>query len=139
MLLRLIDFLQGEGITVMLTALMKASEERTDEGVSSLVDTWISIKDVEMNGERNRALYVMKSRGMKHSNQVREFVITDRGLKLVEIYIGPRGILVGSQREEQKLQKLKGKELQDQQDRTERARRRQENAMPQQPKQKTGR
>jgi hypothetical protein len=76
---------------------------------------------------------------MKHSNQVREFVITDRGLKLVEIYLGPTGILVGSQREEQKLQKLKGKELQDQQDRTEWARRRQENAMPQQPKQKTGR
>lgn len=138
MLLRLIDFFQGEGITVMLTALMKVAEERTVEGVSSLVDTWISIRDVETNGERNRALYVMKSRGMKHSNQVREFVITDRGLKLVEIYLGPTGILIGSEREEQKLQKLKGKELRDQQDRTEWARRRQGNAMPQQPKQKTG-
>jgi len=139
MLLRLIDYLQGEGITVMMTALMKIMDERTDEGVSSLVDSWISIRDVETNGERNRALYVMKSRGMKHSNQVREFVITNRGLELVEIYLGPNGILIGSEREEQKLYKLKGQELKDQQNRKEMARRRQENAMPKQPKLKSGR
>ena len=138
MLLRLIDFLQGEGITVMLTALMRTSEDRTDEGVSSLVDTWISIKDEEANGERNRALYVMKSRGMKHSNQVREFEITKQGLKLIEIYLGATGILVGSQREEQKLQKLKGQALIDQQNRKEWARRRQESALPRQPKQRKG-
>ena len=125
MLLRLIDFLQGEGITVMLTALMGMVDEQMDEGVSSLVDTWISVKDLESNGERNRALYVMKSRGMKHSKQVREFVITDRGLKLVEIYIGPSGILIGSEREEQKLQKLSGKDLKDQQERKLMASRRQ--------------
>lgn len=139
MLLRLIDFLQGQGITLMMTALLRVIDERTDESVSSLVDTWISIRDVEANGERNRALYVMKSRGMKHSNQVREFIITNRGLNLIEIYLGPKGILIGSEREEQKLYKLKGQELKDQQERKELARRRQENGLPKKPKQKLGR
>jgi len=138
MLLRLIDFLQGEGITVMLTALMKVMDEKMDEGVSSLVDTWISVRDVESNGERNRVLYIMKSRGMKHSNQVREFIISNRGLNLVEIYIGPNGILVGSEREEQKLQKLKGHALIEQNERSEMARRRQGNGYGKQPKQKIG-
>ena len=138
MLLRLIDFLQGEGITVMLTALMKVMDERMDEGVSSLVDTWISVKEVEANGERNKVLYIMKSRGMKHSNQVREFIISNRGLNLVEIYLGPHGILLGSEREEQKLQKLKGQALIDQDQRREMARRRQGNGFGKQPKQKTG-
>ncbi|HEX3167569.1 MAG TPA: circadian clock protein KaiC, partial [Chitinophagaceae bacterium] len=140
MLLRLIDFLQGEGITVMLTALMKVMDERMDEGVSSLVDTWISVKEVEANGERNKVLYIMKSRGMKHSNQVREFIISNRGLNLVEIYLGPNGILLGSERKEQKLQKLKGQALIDQQQRKEMARRRQENGngIAKQPKQKIG-
>jgi circadian clock protein KaiC len=122
----------------MLTALWKAMDHQMDEGMSSLVDTWISIKDVEANGERNKMLYIMKSRGMKHSNQVREFIITDRGLKLAEIYLGPKGVLVGSAREEQKLQKLTGKDLKDQQERKLQARRRQEIAMPQKPKLKTG-
>lgn len=125
MLLRLIDFLQEEGISVMLTALMKVMDERMDEGVSSLVDSWIAVRDVESNGERNRMLYIMKSRGMKHSNQVREFVITSRGLHLVEIYLGPEGVLLGSQREEQKLQKLTGQALKDRQYRKEMAQRRQ--------------
>jgi len=136
MLLRLIDFLQGEGITVMLTALMSVFDEKMDEGVSSLVDTWINVKDIESNGERNRIVCIMKSRGMKHSNQVREFIISDRGLKLIEIYLGPEGILLGSEREEQKLHKLKGQALKDQQERMEIARRRQGNGIPKQPKQK---
>jgi circadian clock protein KaiC len=134
MLLRLIDYLQGEGISVMLTALTSIVDEKMDEGVSSLVDTWISVKDVEFKGERNRLLYIMKSRGMKHSNQVREFVITNKGLKLVEIYLGPSGILVGSEREEQKLQKLTGQAFKDQQIRRNYARRRQENGIPKQSK-----
>ena len=100
MLLRLIDFLQGEGITIMMTALTNILDERMDEGVSSLVDTWISVRDIEANGERNRAVYIMKSRGLKHSNKVREFVITNKGLDLVEIYREPGGnILIGSARE----------------------------------------
>jgi circadian clock protein KaiC len=90
----------------MFTALSlnTAATEQTDEGVSSLVDTWLSVRDIEFNGERNRGMYIMKSRGMKHSNQVREFIITDKGIDLVDVYLGPEGILTGSAREAQKLQ-----------------------------------
>jgi circadian clock protein KaiC len=130
MLLRLIDFLQGEGITVIMTSLTDVMEERINEGVSSLVDAWISVKEIEANGERNKFLYVRKSRGMKHSNQVRELIISDTGLELAEIYIGPSGVLVGSERRERKLQKLTGKELKSQQLRGEMARRRQEDGIP---------
>jgi circadian clock protein KaiC len=105
MLIRLIDFLQGEQITVMFTALTLNTviSEQTDEGVSSLVDAWLLVRDVENNGERNRGLYIMKSRGMKHSKQVREFVITDEGLDIVDVYLGPEGVLTGSAREAQEL------------------------------------
>jgi circadian clock protein KaiC len=105
MLVRMIDYLQEEQISVMFTALSLNTivNEQTDEGVSSLVDAWILVRDIEFNGERNRGLYVMKSRGMKHSNQVREFVITDKGLNLIEVYLGPGGVLTGSARQEQML------------------------------------
>lgn len=105
LLTRLIDFLQSQQITVMFTALALNDNktEQTDEGVSSLVDVWLLVRDIESNGERNRGLYVMKSRGMKHSNQVREFVITDEGLKLVEVFLGPEGVLTGSARVTQQL------------------------------------
>ena len=105
MLIRLIDFLQAEQITVMFTALALNTiiSEQTDEGVSSLVDAWLLVRDIESNGERNRGLYIMKSRGMKHSNQVREFVITDEGLDLVDVYLGTEGVLIGSAREAQQL------------------------------------
>jgi circadian clock protein KaiC len=98
MLLRLIDFMQSEGITLVLTALNTGSTEHIDENVSSLVDAWISVRDLESDGERNRAIYIMKSRGMQHSNEVREFLITSKGLDLVEVYRGPNGVLVGSAR-----------------------------------------
>jgi len=115
MLIRLIDFLQEEQITVMFTALTLNNivNEQTDEGVSSLVDAWILVRDIEFNGERNRGMYIMKSRGMKHSNQVREFIITDKGLDLVEVYLGPDGVLTGSAREAQKLQEQTGQVLRD--------------------------
>ncbi len=105
-LTRLIDFLQTEQITVLFTALTLSTilTEQTDEGVSSLVDTWVLVRDIEFNGERNRGLYIMKSRGMKHSNQVREFLITDKGLSLEDVYLGPDGVLTGSARESHKLQ-----------------------------------
>ena len=83
--------------------LNTAVNEQTDEGVSSLVDAWLTVRDIEFNGERNRGLYIMKSRGMKHSNQVREFIITDKGINLVEVYLGPDGVLIGSAREAHKL------------------------------------
>ncbi len=112
-LIRLIDYLQEEQITVMFTALNlnTVTTEQTDEGVSSLVDAWITIKDIESNGERNRGLYIMKSRGMNHSNQIREFVITNHGLNLIDVYLGPDGILTGSARESQLLNESAGQEL----------------------------
>jgi len=115
MLIRLIDFLQDEQITVLFTALTLNTivSEQTDEGVSSLVDAWLLVRDIEFNGERNRGMYIMKSRGMKHSNQVREFVITDKGLDLVEVYLGPEGILTGSAREAQMIKEETGAALQD--------------------------
>ncbi len=110
MLIRLIDFLQSQQITVLLTALTRNSvlQEQPDEGVASMVDAWLLVRDIEANGERNRGLYVMKSRGMKHSNQVREFVITDRGLDLIDVYLGPEGVLTGSAREDQQLRLATG-------------------------------
>jgi len=115
MLVRLIDFLQEEQITVMFTALSLNTvvSEQTDEGVSSLVDAWLLVRDIESNGERNRGMYIMKSRGMKHSNQVREFIITDKGLDLVDVYLGPEGVLTGSAREAQKLKEKTGVALRD--------------------------
>ncbi|MGI4749519.1 MAG: circadian clock protein KaiC [Janthinobacterium lividum] len=111
MLIRLIDFLQEEQITVMFTALNLNTivNEQTDEGVSSLVDAWLLVRDIEFNGERNRGLYIMKSRGMKHSNQVREFVITNQGLNLIDVYLGPEGVLTGSAREAQEMSEHAGK------------------------------
>ncbi|QEC57213.1 circadian clock protein KaiC [Flavisolibacter ginsenosidimutans] len=113
MLIRLIDFLQTEQITVMFTALSLNTvvNEQTDEGVSSLVDAWLLVRDLESNGERNRGLYIMKSRGMKHSNQVREFVINDSGVSLVDVYLGPDGVLTGSAREAQQLSEATGEVL----------------------------
>jgi circadian clock protein KaiC len=112
-LIRLIDFLQKEQITVMFTALTLNVNvtEQTDEGVSSLVDAWLTVRDIEFNGERNRGMYIMKSRGMKHSNQVREFVITNKGLDLVEVFLGPEGVLTGSAREAFKLSEQTGEAL----------------------------
>lgn len=104
-LIRLIDFLQSRNVTVMFTALAMNDNigEQSDESISSLVDAWLLVRDIELNGERNRGMYVMKSRGMKHSNKVREFVISDKGLNLIDLYLGPEGVLTGSAREKQQL------------------------------------
>jgi circadian clock protein KaiC len=112
-LMRLIDFLQTEQITVMFTALTSnyQTTDRPDEGVASLVDAWLLLRDVEFNGEKNRGLYIMKSRGIKNSNQVREFIITDNGIKLEEVVLGNNGVLTGSAREEYKLQQATGEML----------------------------
>jgi circadian clock protein KaiC len=112
-LIRLIDFLQAEGITVLFTALTLNNiiQEQTDEGVSSLVDAWILVRDIESNGERNRGMYIMKSRGMKHSNQVREFVITNNGLDLLDVYISNDVVMTGSARKARQLQEATSAEL----------------------------
>ena len=103
MLTRLIDFLKVKGITAVLTCLTdsQAGLERTDADVSSLVDTWLLLRDIELGGERNRAMYVLKARGMSHSNQLREFLLTDHGIELTDVYLGPEGVLTGSARQAQ--------------------------------------
>lgn len=113
MLIRMIDFLQEEQITVMFTALTlnNVNIEQTDEGVSSLVDAWLMVRDIEANGERNRGLYIMKSRGMNHSNQVREFLISDKGLDLVDVFLSSEGVMIGSAREEHQLLEKTGQAL----------------------------
>jgi circadian clock protein KaiC len=100
MLLRLIDFLKAHQITAFLTHLTSggSATEATDVGISSIIDTWLLLRDIELGGERNRGLYVLKSRGMKHSNQIREFVITPEGIQLLDVYVGPEGVLTGSMR-----------------------------------------
>jgi circadian clock protein KaiC len=100
MLLRLVDFLKMKRITAFLTNLTSPSQniEDTDVYISSLIDTWLLLRDIEIGGERNRGLYVLKSRGMSHSNQIREFKLTDRGIDLVDVYVGAEGVLTGSAR-----------------------------------------
>jgi circadian clock protein KaiC len=100
-LMRLIDFLKSRGTTALLTSLTSGKSrelEQTEVGISSLIDTWIFLRDVELNGERNRCLYVLKSRGMAHSNQVREFVMTNEGVHLLPVYVGAGKVLTGSAR-----------------------------------------
>jgi circadian clock protein KaiC len=103
MLTRLIDYLKSEKITSLSTSLV-TNETEAAAGVSSLMDTWINLQDIESNGERNRGIMIMKSRGMGHSNQVREFSLTDRGLVIADPYLGPSGIVTGSARAAREVQ-----------------------------------
>ena len=100
MLVRLIDYFKARGATLVMTNLTQGGKtlEKTDVGVSSIVDTWIFVRDIETGGERNRGIYVLKSRGMAHSNQIREFRLTNKGIVLEEFYLGPGGLLTGSAR-----------------------------------------
>jgi circadian clock protein KaiC len=100
MLLRLVDFLKMKKITAFFTSLTTGADamEVTDVYISSLIDTWLLLRDIEIGGERNRGLYVLKSRGMAHSNQIREFRLTNKGLELLDVYVGAEGVLTGSAR-----------------------------------------
>lgn len=100
MLTRLVDFLKAHGITALFTSLSGADNaaEMTEVGISSLMDTWLLVRNLESNGERNRGLYILKSRGMPHSNQIREFILTNRGAQLLDVYTGPAGVLTGTAR-----------------------------------------
>ncbi len=101
MLTRLIDYLKTEGITALSTSLLdyQGSRGETGQGVSSLMDTWLKLTMFENDNERNRGISIIKSRGMKHSNQIREFLLTDEGVKLMDVYLGPQGgLLMGSAR-----------------------------------------
>jgi len=99
-LTRLIDFLKSRNITLFFTSLShgKLNVESSEAAISSLMDTWILLKNIESSGERNRGLYILKSRGMPHSNQIREFRLTDNGVHLSDVYLGPAGVLTGSAR-----------------------------------------
>ena len=99
MLVRFIDFIKGRGVTGIFTDLITGDiKEMTQVGVSSLMDTWVFLRDIEIGGERNRGIYILKSRGTKHSNQIREFLITSKGLDITDVYAGPEGVLTGSAR-----------------------------------------
>ena len=100
MLMRIVDFLKLNQITALFTSLTSSDNplESSDVGISSLIDTWLLLRDIELNGERNRGMYVLKSRGMANSNQIREFTLTNHGVKLREAYIGASGVLTGSAR-----------------------------------------
>lgn len=100
MLVRLFDYLKNKQITCLITSLTAAQDsEATEIGMSSLIDTWIQVRDLELAGERTRGLFLIKSRGMGHSNQVREFVMSSSGIELIPVEIGPNGVLTGSARE----------------------------------------
>ena len=98
MLSRLIDFFKAHQITAFFTSLTEGGSalEQSEVGISSLMDTWILLRHIESNGERNRGIWVLKSRGMAHSNQIREFVFTDHGIELVDVYLGSAGVLTGT-------------------------------------------
>jgi circadian clock protein KaiC len=100
MVTRLIDYLKGGQVTSLFTSLTQGGHalQQSEMAMSSLMDSWLLLQDFEGNGERNRVLYVLKARGMAHSNQIREFLISDRGIDLVDAYIGPSGVLTGSAR-----------------------------------------
>jgi len=106
--MRLIDYLKSKQITIFLTNLTAGDtdldQEKTEVGISSLMDTWLELQTLKVNGERNRILYVLKSRGMMHSNQVREFILTNQGVNLVEVYLGEGKVLTGTGRINQELQ-----------------------------------
>lgn len=108
LLIRLIDFLKVHQITAIFTSLNGggSSLEATEFGVSSVMDTWLLVRDIEIAGERNRGLYVLKSRGTAHSNQIREFLLTEQGIRLLEPYLGLDGVLTGSARAAQELREL---------------------------------
>jgi circadian clock protein KaiC len=100
MVTRLIDYLKGGQVTSLFTSLTHGGHalQQSEIAMSSLMDAWLLLQDFEGNGERNRVLYVLKARGMAHSNQVREFLISSRGIDLVDAYIGPSGVLTGASR-----------------------------------------
>jgi circadian clock protein KaiC len=109
MLVRLIDMLKANNITALFTSLNKQTDnfrpDLAEESVSSLVDTWITVRDMEGIGERNRGIFIVKARGMGHSNQVREFVITSNGIELLDVELGPNGILTGAARQSHQFKK----------------------------------
>jgi circadian clock protein KaiC len=107
MMMRLIDYLKQQQITALFVSLTTPADERNDQttvGVSSLMDTWLQLRNIEHNGERNRTIFILKSRGTNHSNQVREFLLTPHGLEVIEPYIGLNQVYTGTARVAQEMQ-----------------------------------
>lgn len=111
MLIRLADFLKTSQITSLFTSLTSGESRSgiTDVAISSMIDTWLVLRDIEVGGERNRALSILKSRGMAHSNQIRECLMSDHGVELCEVYVGAGGVLTGSARLAQEALEHAGK------------------------------
>ena len=128
MLTRQVDFLKGKGITALFTSLASDGQhEPAEQMIASLIDTVLLVRTLEGNGEHNRVLSVLKSRGMAHSNQDREFLLTDRGIELADVYVGPQGVLTGSARSAQEAQEhsdaiVRADDLQQRRDNLERER-----------------
>jgi circadian clock protein KaiC len=113
MLTRLLDYLKTQQITCMFNSLVEGShaELQSELGVSSLMDTWILLRNLEYNGERNRGLFILKARGISHSNQIREFIFTDHGIELKDVYVGPEGVLTGTARAAQEAREKAAAQL----------------------------
>ncbi len=128
MLTRQVDYLKGKGITALFTTLASDGQrEPAEQMIASLIDTVMLVRTLEGNGENNRVLSVLKSRGMAHSNQVREFLLTDRGIELADVYVGPQGVLTGSARSAQEAMEqsdalIRAEDLQQRRDDLERER-----------------
>ena len=113
MVVRLIDALKTKGITTVLTHPTSdlPSMDHTDLAISSIIDSWIFVGSIQSGGERNRALYILKSRGMSHSNQIREFVMSNKGIQIIDVYTGPDGVLTGAARASREAQDKAAKRI----------------------------
>jgi circadian clock protein KaiC len=116
MVMRLVDLLKMNKCTTLFTSLVLsgAAPEQSQIHIASMIDTWLLLRDIEIGGERNRGIYILKSRGMPHSNQIREFLLTDHGVELRDVYVGPSGVLTGSARLVQEAQEKAVQTIRDQ-------------------------
>jgi circadian clock protein KaiC len=119
MLVRLVDFLKNKSITTVFTSLLGTQEDFEEHiGISSLMDNWLLLRNVESNGERNRVMYILKARGIAHSSQVREFRLSNHGIELLDVYAGPYGMLTGTARiEREALDKVEAQQEKEEQER----------------------
>jgi circadian clock protein KaiC len=98
MLMRIVDYLKSNQITAVFTSLLHEDATADDPTISSLIDNWVQLRNLELDGQRNRSIYIQKARGMAHSNQIREFVLSDRGIRLLDVVETPGGVLTGRAR-----------------------------------------
>jgi len=116
MVMRVLDLMKVNKCTTLFTSLILSGDSRDQSQIhiASLIDTWLLLRDIEIGGERNRGAYILKSRGMAHTNQIREFLLTDHGVELRDVYVGPSGVLTGSARLVQEAQEKAVKTVREQ-------------------------